>query len=402
MRDFDVVILGGGLVGLTLALGLSAHGLSSAVVDPVDPATTLSPAFDGRATAIASATWRMFGAIGIAQILEPDACPIKTIAVRDGLSPESLDFTVRDGDDPLGMMVENRLIRKALLDAALQADGITFFTPDSAASTVRNTHGVKMVLNSGAQIAAPLLLVCEGRRSPTRDALGITMAHWQYKHRAIISAFDHSVPHQNVAHEIFYPAGPFALLPMKPGTRSALVWTVEERDAEAVLALGPRAFAAEVQKRTGGVLGSIEMAATRSSYPLGFHHAAHLTAERLALVGDAAHGIHPIAGQGLNLGLRDVATLVEVLVDGARIGLDLGDEQLLRRYDRWRGLDTFTVALATDSLTRIYGLGGRPARAVRRFGMGAIQRLTPIKDRLMAEARGESGDLPKLLKGELV
>jgi 2-octaprenyl-6-methoxyphenol hydroxylase len=402
MESYDVIILGGGLVGLTLALSLNAHGLSSAVIDPVDPATTLSPTFDGRATAIASATWRMFDVIGIAKTLAPAGCPIRKIEARDGLSPESLDFTTEEGEDPLGMMVENTLIRKALFEAARGADLVTLYSPDRVDTLDRNDSGVRVTLQSGKKLAAPVVLVCEGRKSSTRDAAGISMAHWTYNHRAIICAFDHSVPHNNVAHEIFYPAGPFALLPMLPGTRSAFVWTVDEKDADGVLALGDRAFAAEVQKRTGGVLGDITIAAGRSSYPLGFHHAAHMTAQRLALVGDSAHGIHPIAGQGLNLGMRDVATLVEVLVDGARLGLDLGDAQLLDRYDRWRGLDTFSVALATDGLTRIYGLRGKTARAVRRFGMAAIQRVTPLKDRLMAEARGESGDLPKLLRGELV
>ncbi len=402
MESFDVIILGGGLVGLTTALALDAHGLASVVIDPVDPETTLVPHFDGRATAIASASWRMLEAIGVADALKPSGCPIHRIDVRDGLSPEALDFTPGDDDDALGTMVENRLIRRALHDAANAAKGITRKSPARAEDVIRDDRGVRVTLNSGEQVTAPLILVCEGRNSETRAKAGITIAQWQYNHRAIISAFDHSTPHNNVAHEIFFPAGPFALLPMLPGTRSALVWTVDEKDAEGTLALSDRAFAAEVQKRTGGVLGEITMAAPRSSYKLGFHHAAHITAQRLALVGDAAHGIHPIAGQGLNLGFRDVATLTEVLVEGARLGLDLGDPQILARYERWRGLDTFMVALATDSLTRIYGLRSKTARRIRRFGMGAIQRISPVKDRFMAEARGESGALPKLLSGELV
>jgi 2-octaprenyl-6-methoxyphenol hydroxylase len=223
-----------------------------------------------------------------------------------------------------------------------------------------------------------------------------------YQHRAIISAFDHDVSHDNVAHEIFYPAGPFALLPMLPGTRSALVWTVDEKDADGVLALSERAFQHEVEKRTGGVLGKVRMAAPRSSYPLGFHHAARITAERLALVGDAAHGIHPIAGQGLNLGFRDVAALAEVLVEGLRLGLDPGDAQLLARYQSWRSVDTFAVALATDSLTRLFGLKGRVASSVRRFGLGLVQRTPPLKSAFMAEARGESGALPRLLQGVVI
>jgi 2-octaprenyl-6-methoxyphenol hydroxylase len=402
MDSADVIILGGGLVGLTLALALDAHGLTSIVIDPVDPETTLVPHFDGRATAIASASWRMLEVIGVAASLKPYACPIRRIEVRDGLSPESLDFEPEAEDDALGTMVENRLIRRALHDAANAAKGITRKSPARAVDIKRDVAGVCVTLSTGECVTAPLVLVCEGRNSETRAKVGISIAQWKYDHRAIISAFDHSLPHDNVAHEIFFPAGPFALLPMLPGTRSALVWTVDEKDAEGTLALSDRAFAAEVQKRTGGVLGDITMAAHRSSYKLGFHHAAHMTAERLALVGDAAHGIHPIAGQGLNLGFRDVATLTEVLVDGARLGLDLGDAQLMERYERWRGLDTFMVALATDSLTRIYGLRGTTARKIRRFGMGAIQKISPIKDRFMAEARGESGDLPKLLSGQLI
>ncbi|RZM03434.1 MAG: ubiquinone biosynthesis protein UbiH, partial [Sphingomonas sp.] len=208
--------------------------------------------------------------------------------------------------------------------------------------------------------------------------------------------------HEGIAFEIFYPAGPFALLPLPDdeiGHRSAIVWTVTARDAAGMLKLGDRGFLAEAEKRMGGFLGALSAASPRASYPLGFHHAARITAERLALVGDAGHGIHPIAGQGLNLGFRDVATLAEVLVDGKRFGLDLGDAALLARYQRWRGLDTFMVAAATDGLARLFGIPGKAASAVRRFGISAVNAVPPLKDRFMAEARGESGDLPKLLQG---
>ena len=186
---------------------------------------------------------------------------------------------------------------------------------------------------------------------------------------------------------------------MLPGTRSAVVWSVPAEDAPAFADLPERAIAAEIEKRMGGFLGRIEIAGPRWTYPLGFHHAATITDQRLALVGDAAHGIHPIAGQGLNLGFRDAAALTQVLVEGARLGLDLGDAQLLSRYERWRGLDTFMVAATTDALTRIYGVPGRTASAIRRFGMGLVQRIGPLRDQLMAEARGETGDLPLLLRG---
>jgi 2-octaprenyl-6-methoxyphenol hydroxylase len=399
MERVDVIILGGGLVGQTLALALDAHGLTSAVVDPMDPAKALAAGFDGRASAIASASWKMLDVIGVADALKPLGCPIHRIEVRDGLQKGALDFTTAAEDEPLGTMVENRVLRSALRDAVLKAKGVTLHVPDKAAEVVRDASGVHVTLESGQTLSASLLVAAEGRNSPTRVAAGIKIANWKYDHSAIISAFDHSVNHGGVAHEIFYPAGPFALLPLKPGTRSALVWTVKAADAPGILALSERAFLAEISKRTGGLLGDISMAAPRSTYPLGFHHAAHITAERLALVGDAAHGIHPIAGQGLNLGFRDVAALVEVLVDGARLGLDLGDAQLLTRYERWRSLDSLLVAVATDSLTRLFGIPGKTASAVRRLGLGAVQRISPLKSVFMAEARGTSGALPKLLQG---
>ena len=398
----DVIILGGGLVGLTLALALDAHGLTSVVVDPADPAVTLAPGFDGRASAIASASHRMLDAIGVGGVLAGQGCPIRHIRVSDGLAPGKLDFIPGERDDPLGTMYENKLIRRALYDAAVAAPGIDLKMRTRAARQERGAAGVVATLDDGTVVRAPLLIAAEGRRSPTREAAGIAVARWQYDHEAIVGAFHHERSHENIAFEIFYPAGPFALLPLpddEVGHRSAIVWTVDAGDAAGMLKLGDRGFLAEASERMGGFLGELSAPSPRASYPLGFHHAATITAERLALVGDAAHGIHPIAGQGLNLGFRDVAALAQVLVEGKRIGMDLGDAALLARYQRWRGVDTLMVAAATDTLTRLFGIPGKAASAVRRFGISAVDRIGPLKDRFMAEARGETGELPKLLQG---
>ena len=399
MERADVIILGGGLIGLTLAIALDRHGLSSIVVDPADPRVLDAPGYDGRATAIASASWRMLEAIGVAGALKDHGCPIEAIRISDGLAPGGLVFEPDAAGGPLGIMVENRLLRSTLREAAQQAHNVALLMPAQVGEVVRDGAGVRIALADGRLIAASLLIGAEGRMSPTREAAGIRIARWRYDHAAIIVTVTHERPHGNVACEIFYPSGPFAILPMLPGTRSAIVWSVPARDAPAVLDLPDRALAAEIEKRMGGFLGPLALAGGRASYQLGFHHAARITAERLALAGDAAHGIHPIAGQGLNLGMRDVAALAQVLIEGARVGLDLGDAQLLARYERWRSLDTLMVAAATDSLTRLYAVPGRTASAVRRLGMGAVQRLRPMKDWLMAEARGENGDLPLLLRG---
>ncbi|MDP1028227.1 UbiH/UbiF/VisC/COQ6 family ubiquinone biosynthesis hydroxylase [Sphingomonas sp. KR1UV-12] len=401
-QSADVVILGGGLVGTTLALALAAHGVTSIVIDPADPAVTLAPGFDGRASAIASASGRMLDAIGLGAALGGRGCAIERIRVSDGLRPGALDFTPDAEDGRLGTMYENKLIRRALFEAAGAAAAIDLRMQTRAVAVDRGAAGVTATLSDGTTVRAGLMIAAEGRNSPTREAAGIKVARWSYDHAAIVGAFHHQHPHGNVAYEIFYPAGPFALLPLPDdeiGHRSAIVWSVRGEHGPGLAKLSDRAFLAEAEKRMGGFLGTLSAPSPRASYPLGFHHAARITAPRLALVGDAAHGIHPIAGQGLNLGFRDVATLAEVLVEGKRLGLDLGDAQLLARYERWRGLDTLMVAAATDSLTRLFGVPGRTASAVRRLGISAVDALAPLKDRFMAEARGESGQLPRLLQG---
>ncbi|HEV2815708.1 MAG TPA: FAD-dependent monooxygenase [Allosphingosinicella sp.] len=403
MRQADVIILGGGLVGLSLALALDRHGLAALVVDPAEPARQVAPAYDGRATAVSSSSWRMLEALGVAARLEGMTCPIRAIRVSDGLAPGGILFDPGDEADPLGTMIENRLLRAALQASAREAERIELLMPARPAQVVRDAHGVRVALDDGRLLAAPLLVAAEGRNSPSREAANIPIARWSYDHVAIVATIAHVAPHRETAYEIFYAGGPFAILPMLAGEdgrpRSAIVWSVRKRDAAAILGLPEPALAHEIEKRMGGFLGAVALAGPRWTYPLGFHHAARITDLRLALAGDAAHGVHPIAGQGLNLGFRDAAALAEVVVEGARLGLDLGDAQLLDRYERWRGLDTFMVAMATDSLTRLYGVPGRAAAAIRRFGMGAVQRIGPLKDRLMAEARGESGELPLLLRG---
>ena len=402
MNRADVIILGGGLVGLALAAALDSSGLRSILIDPADPDLRKDAAFDGRTSAVSSSSLRMLQAIGVADHFPEPGNPIRQIQVADGLRPGGLTFEA-EPDEALGHMHENRHLRAALRARAEAGPLIELWWQSRAAAISRDEQGVHVRLADGREIRAALLIVAEGRNSPTREAAGIRIARWQYDHAAIVSTLAHQLPHDDVAYEIFFPSGPFALLPMTDlpdgSHRSAIVWSVPRADGPGWMSLSDEDFAAEAQAAMGGFLGEVRLAAPRSTYPLGFHHAARITDQRLALIGDAAHALHPIAGQGVNVGFRDAAALAEVLVEGARRGLDLGDAQLLGRYQRWRALDTFSVALATDSLTRLYGVRGAAASAVRRFGMGLIDRLGPVKDKLNAEARGTSGDLPLLLRG---
>jgi 2-octaprenyl-6-methoxyphenol hydroxylase len=396
-----VIIFGGGLVGLALASALDSSGLSSIVLDPADPTPRADASFDGRTSAVSSSSMRMLETIGVAAHLAEPGCPIRRIAVADGLKPGGLHFE-SDDEEPLGWMHENRHLRAALHASAAAGRNSWLLWKSRVSRVDRDDHAVVVALEDGRKLQAPLLVAADGRNSRTRETAGIRVARWKYDHQAIVSVLRHERPHDHVAYEIFYSGGPFALLPMNDdsrGHRSALVWSVPNEDAAGWLSLDDAEFAAEAEAAMGGFLGKIEMLAPRSSFPLGFHHAAQMTAERLVLVGDSAHAIHPIAGQGLNLGFRDVAALTQVLVEGARLGLDLGDRQLLDRYQRWRSLDSLSVAFATDTLTRVYGVPGKAASAIRRFGMGLVGRVSPLRNRLMNEARGTSGDLPLLLRG---
>lgn len=408
-NDSDVIIIGGGLVGMSLALALDAHGLTSAVVDSADLNATLAPGYDGRASAIASASARMLRAIGLGDVLDVHGCAIDQIRVTDGLSPLHLHFDARTeggGADPLGYMLENRVLRVALMETAAKAPNVSVHAAVRTRLIARELAGATVVLEDGRQLRAPLVIAADGRRSRVRDEAGIRVSNWTYPQTAIVTMIAHERPHDRIAFELFYPTGPFAILPMNGDAthpnRSAIVWSVDNDDAPGYLKFGPRAMAAEISERIGGFLGTVTLIAPASSYKLGYHHAETYVAPRLALIGDAAHGMHPIAGQGLNLGLRDVAAMAQVLVESARLGLDLGAPAVLARYMAWRRLDASMVLGVTDALNRLFALKGSVPAAVRRIGLAAVERIPPLKARLMAEARGETGDRPALLRGELV
>ncbi len=411
-RQHDVLIVGGGLVGLTLAVALAAHEIDVGLVERADPDAHLVPGFDLRASAIASSAGRMLRALGLGEVLDEAGCPIRAIRVTDGLSPRLLHFDSAEAEpaDPLGIMVENRALRAALLDKLRASEHVQLYAPATIAETDRGPDGATMRLEDGRELQAAVVLACDGRPSAFRREAGIRTARWQYDGTAIVTMLAHEKPHQNVASELFYSDGPFAQLPMtdlpaKEGEparhRSALVWTVRNRDAAGVKALSARAFAHEAEKRMGHFLGRLEVIAPIQSFPLNLQHAERYWANRLILVGDAAHGIHPIAGQGLNLGLRDIAALTEVLSQSARLGLDLGHPDVARRYERWRRSDNFTTAFATDALVRLFGIPGKTAERVRSTGLAAVNRLPILRRAFMAIARGETGDRPPLLRGEI-
>jgi 2-octaprenyl-6-methoxyphenol hydroxylase len=350
----------------------------------------------------------MLRALGLGGVLDA-GCPITAIRVTEGAGGAGrflhFDSAEVEPGEPLGIMVENRALRGALLERVRAAPLVSLFAPARMAATERGAAGAAVVLGDGQRLQAPVILACDGRPSALREQAGIRTARWQYDATAVVTMLVHEKPHRNVASELFFADGPFAQLPMTDlpdgRHRSALVWTVRTRDAAGITALSPRAFAHEAEKRMGSFLGKLELIAPVQAWPLNLHHAERYWAERLILVGDAAHGIHPIAGQGLNMGLRDVAALAEVLSASARLGLDLGAPDVARRYERWRRADNSAVAFATDTLVRLFGVPGGLAAGVRATGLAAVNRVGPLRRAFMTVARGEAGDLPPLLRGEL-
>lgn len=404
--DSDVLIVGGGLAGLPLALALAQGGLSVTVVDVLDPATATDAGFDGRVSAIALASCRMFEQLGVTRYLTGQMQPINDILVsdgrvRDGASPFFLHFDHKEiGNEPLGHLIENRHIRIALQKATEEQPLIRLIAPQSV---TRVEYGAQAVatLGNGERVSARLCFAADGRGSPTRQAAGIKTVGWDYGQMGIVSTVEHELPHEGVAQEYFLPGGPFAILPMV-GNRSSLVWTEKTADAKAILSLDNDAFAEEMRSRFGDYLGECRPVGPRWSYPLTLQLARDYVRPRLALVGDAAHGIHPIAGQGLNLGLRDVAAAAEVVVDAARLGLDIGALDVLERYQSWRRFDSVALSLVTDGLNRLFSNDIAPIRLARDLGLGAVAQMGPLRRFFMRHAAGMVGDLPRLLRGEAV
>ncbi len=400
MKKTDVLISGAGVVGMTLAYALAKYGLKVCIVDALDVSKTLNNKFDGRAYAISYAPYTMLKTLGLWEQIGAEAQPIDEIHVTDGNSPVFLHFDKDElGDGPLGQMVEVRHIRTGLFEAINSVKNITLMAPDKIVSTENKDRFVEILLDGGAKISASLVVGAEGRSSALRQQNDIRIRKWDYKQTAIVTTVEHELDHQGIAHEKFFPSGPFAILPLKD-LKSSIVWCEEPERASAILKLSERAFNSELKKKFGDFLGDVKSLGQRWSYPLTMQLADEYIRERFCLIGDAVHGIHPIAGQGFNLGLRDIAALTEVLVDAKRLGGDIGAEFVLERYVHWRRTDNNMLALGMDGLTRLFSNNNPVITIARRAGIAAVEELPPVKNFFMKHARGTVGKLPKLLQGQ--
>jgi 2-octaprenyl-6-methoxyphenol hydroxylase len=396
------LIAGGGFAGFALAIALRQALGANFSVTLADPALGQTGR-DIRASAIAAAPRRMFSALGVWDAVAGEAQPILDMAVtdsrvQDAVRPVFLTFggEIEPGE-PFAHMIENdRLV--AALSAKARSIGVTLIAAPVADFTAEPS-GMNVALRDGATITTRLLVAADGARSRLRERAGITTNGWSYGQSAIVTTVAHERSHEGRAEEHFLPAGPFAILPLRRN-RCSIVWTEEAGEAERIVALPDHDFHAELEKRFGLRLGDIVVAGPRHSYPLGLWVARSFVADRLALVGDAAHVIHPIAGQGLNMGLRDVAALAEVVVDAVRMGLDPGDSTVLERYQRWRRFDTMTMCISTDGLNRLFSNRSDVVRLARDVGLGLVDRLPGLKRLFIREAAGLAGEVPKLLRGE--
>jgi 2-octaprenyl-6-methoxyphenol hydroxylase len=410
----DVIIAGAGMAGATFALAAAQGGLKVVLVDPQPFSDQLAPTFDGRSTAIAFSTFRMLDALGVGEALRPHACRMDHILVTDGHRPgaashrplpaflrfDAAEIGDQNGDEPLGYMVENRQIRTALARAVTEA-GIEVRAPASVVSVETDGFGAAITLNNHEILRAPLVVGAEGRASVVRRAAKIGTVGWGYGQSGVVATVRLGRPHGGVAHEYFLPGGPFAILPLTD-QRASLVWTETTRRAEALKAASDEAFNAHLMRRFGEFLDGAVPEGPRFVYPLSLELAEKLTAPRTALLGDAAHGVHPVAGQGLNMGLKDAAALAEVLIEAVRLGEDFGSEMVLDRYARWRRFDNAALAAGFDGFVRLFSNDLPPVRLARDLGMAAVNRIGPLRRAFMREAGGATGDLPRLLRGESV
>ncbi|MEM8772272.1 MAG: UbiH/UbiF/VisC/COQ6 family ubiquinone biosynthesis hydroxylase [Pseudomonadota bacterium] len=410
-ENVDIVIVGAGLAGGLAALALADAGFSCAIIDAADPKSLKSDAFDGRTTAISYASARVFKRLGLWTKIKQDAGPIRDILVTDGQARSRFskggtssfflrfDSSELQPETPLGWIVENRLLRNVIFDAVSAADNITLIAPARRSGFSQGAGRASIELEDGRTINGALALAADGRFSGLRAAAGIKVNQWRYNQTGIVATVAHERAHEGVAQEFFLPSGPFAILPMTEN-RSSLVWTEKAAAAPAYLALDDAAFRAEIENRFGPYLGELSLAGPRWSYPLAFTLAQTFVAPRLALIGDAAHAIHPIAGQGYNLAVKDIAAIVDVAVDARRAGLDIGALSVLLNYQRWRRFDSASLALGTDLLNRLFSNNIAPLRIARDIGMGAVGAVKPLRQFFMRQAGADLGALPSLMARE--
>ncbi len=401
--DADVIVAGAGMAGVTLALALASGGLKPLLIDPQPFDAQCAPSFDGRASAISFSAYRQWRALGVAPFLDPNAQRIEQILVTQGGGPGLLRFAadeiaVRSQGEPLGYMLENRHIRAGLANAVAEA-GIEVMAPQRVVSAKTPGPVAKVALEDGRTLTAPLIVGADGRSSLIRREAAIATQGWGYGQSGVVATVGVERDHVGVAYEHFLPSGPFAILPLT-GRRVSLVWTETTARGAALAKASEEAFAAHLGRRFGSFLGQIEVLGPRFVYPLSLQLAERLAAPRMALIGDAAHAIHPIAGQGLNMGLKDAAALAQVLTEAARLGEDIGALDVLERYGRWRSVDNIGVALATDLFSRLYSNNNPLLRVARGVGMAAVGGVGPLRRLFMHEAGGALGDLPRLLRGE--
>ena len=402
--DADVIITGGGLNGPALALALSQAGLSVVVIDAQPARARAAAAFDGRAYALAIASKRLLGAIGIWDRVAEETQPILEIKASDGRpgegpAPFFLQFDSAEIEEgPMGFMLEDRHLYSAFLDAMEAEERITHLPATTVTAQEAGPAGITVTLSDGRQLTGRVLAGCDGRASGTAERAGIRRTGWGYGQTALVCAVEHEQPHHGIAQQFFMPSGPLAILPLK-GNRSSIVWSETEEDARAIAALDDEDFLAVLRPRFGDFLGRIKLAGGRFTYPLSLTLADSYVADRLALVGDAAHGVHPIAGQGLNLGFRDVGALAEVLVEAHRRGEDIGAADVLERYQSWRRFDATTLALGMDAVNRLFSNDNPLLRAARDVGMGIVNGLPGLRRAFIRQAAGIAGKPPKLLEG---
>lgn len=402
--DTDIAIVGGGLSGPTLALALAASGLRVTVIDAQQAKTRTADGFDGRSYALALTSVRLLEGIDLWGAIADHAQPMLEIKVTDGRagegpSPFFMHFDHAEIEEgPMGHMVEDRYLRRALMDAVTANDSIQMLNGQEVMAQTTDATGVTLTLASGKQLRAPLCVGADGRASGTAARAGIKRTGWAYGQTALVCAVNHELPHDGIAHQFFMPPGPLAILPLT-GNRSSIVWSETADNAARIHTLPDEAYLDVLRPRFGDFLGEISLAGARYTYPLSLSLAHDMVADRVALVGDSAHGVHPIAGQGLNAGFRDIAALCEVIVDAKRRGEDFGAGIALARYQEWRRFDNVSLALATDSFNRLFSNDNAFVRLARDIGMGVISALPGLRRTFIREAAGLNGDLPKLMRG---